>query len=296
MLAEPPSEHPHDAIALEYVRRPAAARCPGPDVLREQVAQRLRYDLFSVDAAERLALTIDRAKGRYRLTGELRDQGGHVVYTLETIDDADCVEVVKNMAILLAAHYTGLRQVSPTKAPPAQASTPPRSTTPPVSPARLYFGLATAVAVNVAPTVILGPAWLVGARVSNVSFEVEGRAFFGPAFRASTVSLLASVVTGSAAACLHAGMLFGCARFELGALRFASAAELRIEPQSPVLAGLGARVGLEWPVTKHLALRGYADLLTLATPVHLRLAKDNRLLWSSLLLSPSCGVGVVASF
>ncbi len=296
VLAEPPGEHHYNAIALEYLRSPAAARCPGPDVLREQVAQRLRYDLFSADAAEHLALTLDRTNGRYRLTGELRDQAGHVVYTPEMIDDADCAEMVKNAAILLAAHYTGSRHVPPATAPRALAPTPPSSTTPPAPPVRLRFGLATVLAIGVAPTVVVGPAWLVGARFSNVSFEVEGRALFGPAFRASAVSLLASVVTGSAATCVHARMLFGCARFELGALHFASATELRIQPPTPVLTGFGARVGMDWPITKQLALRGYADLLTLATPVDLRLAKDNRLLWGSVLLSPSCGVGVGTSF
>jgi hypothetical protein len=295
-LAEPLEERPHAVIALEYLRRPAAARCPGPEVLRDQVAQRLRYDLFSAEAPERLALTIDRANGRYRLTGDLRDRHGRVVYAPETIDDPDCAEVVKNAAILLAAHYTGPRQVLPAPAPPPPTPMPSPATPLPPPPVLLHFGLAGATAINIAPTVVVGPAWLVGARISNVSVELEGRALFAPPLHAGAVSLLASVVTGSVAACLHAEILFGCARFELGALHFASAAELRIEPPSPVLAGFGARAGAEWPLTKHVVLRGYADLLTLATPVQLRLAQNNRLLWSSFLLSPSVGVGIGASF
>jgi hypothetical protein len=295
-LAEPLEERPHAAIALEYLRRPAAVRCPGPEVLRDQVAQRLRYDLFSAEAPERLTLTLDRINGRYRLTGDLRDRDGRVVYTPETIDDLDCADVVKNAAILLAAHYTGPRQVLRAPTPPPPAPMPPPTTTPPPSPVRLHFGLAGALAISIAPTAVVGPAWLVGARISNVSVELEGRALFAPPFHTSAVSLLASVVTGSVAACHHAAVVFGCARFELGALHFASAAELRIEPPSPVLAGFGARAGAEWPLAKHVFLRGYADLLTLATPVQLRLAQNNRLLWSSFLPSPSMGVGIGVSF
>jgi hypothetical protein len=294
-LAEPLDQWPRPAIVLEYLRRPAAARCPGPEVLRDQVTQRLRYDLFTTDAPERLVLTLNRTNGRYRLTGELHDRDGRVVYAPETIDDPDCAEVVKNAAILLAAHYTGPRHALPAPTPPPPAPTPPPATTPP-PPVRLHFGLAGAAAIGIAPTVVVGPAWLVGARMSNVSVELEGRALFAPPFHAGAVSLLASVVTGAVAACLHAEVVFGCARFELGALRFASAAEVRIEPSSPVLAGFGARAGAEWPLTKHVFLRGYADLLTLATPVQLSVAQTNRLLWSSFLRSPSVGVGIGASF
>jgi hypothetical protein len=57
-----------------------------------------------------------------------------------------------------------------------------------------------------------------------------------------------------------------------------------------------ARAGAEWPLVKGLSVRGYADLLTLATPMKLWRARDNRLVWSSFLLSPSAGVGIAVSF
>jgi hypothetical protein len=297
-LAGDAGERPRSAVTLKYLRSPASASCPGPDVLRAQVAERLRYDLVSAEAPEHLAVRIERWNGRYRATGEIRDHDGRVVYTPGKVEDPSCDQAVKNMAILLAVHFTRPRQVSPTVAPPAPppARAPPPSRLPPGQPVQLQYGLAGAVAINLAPTVVGGPAWFVGARLSSVSVEIEGRALFAPVFHANGIPMQASVMTGAVSACLHAGVLFGCARFELGALRYTGAAELRIDPPNPVLAGFGARAGAEWPVAKHVFLRGYADVLTLATTLQLRLRQNNQPLWTSFLMSPSFGVGVGASF
>lgn len=158
--AEAVGERPHSAITLKYLRSPAAAACPGPDFLREQIARRLSYDLISTEAPEHLALKIERRNGRYRVTGEIRDQSGRVVYTPETLDDPNCVEVVKSTAILLAVHFTGASNATPVLPPPLPLlpATSPSPVPSPDSPVRLQFGVAATLALGLSPSVVVGPS------------------------------------------------------------------------------------------------------------------------------------------
>ena len=311
---EPLGERPHSAVTLELHRSPGAAGCPGPEVLREQVRKRLGYDLFQAGAPHHLALAIDRTKGGYRVVGALRDHDGAIVYTPETLVEPGCAALMTNLAILLAVHFTQARSASPAVPPAAPAPVVPRPPLPrpplprpplprpplprpaPPESVRLQFGLTTTLALALAPAVVVGPAWFVGARVANASFALEGRALFAPPVHVGGATIVSSVVAGSAAACLHSGALFGCARVELGGLHFTSTTDLRFEPTTPVLAGFGARAGAEWPIARGVSVRGYADLMTLATPTKLWRAQDNRLVWTSSLLSPSAGVGIATSF
>jgi hypothetical protein len=160
----------------------------------------------------------------------------------------------------------------------------------------LQIGLGSTVAFNLSPAVVAGPAWFIGAHFSNISFALEGRTLFAPAVQVSGVSVVPSVVMGSTSARIHHRAFFGCGRFEFGALNVASATNFKVDPGRSSIIGAGPRIGAEWHFADHVALRGSADLMILATPTKLQRSGNQNILWTSGQISPSLAVGLVASF
>jgi hypothetical protein len=302
--AEAVKERPHAAVALEYLRSPAAARCPGPDVLREEVKQRLLYDLFAAEAPERLAVKIERRNGRYRVTGELRDHDGRVVYVPGTIDDPSCVEVVTSLAILLAVHFTRDRDRIPPSPPvPPAASGPARV---PVAPLRteclgprLDLGLGPFLALNRAPKPAMGVAVSATARWSSFSIALDLRALapvssdIPPSASGTTARVDTSMITSAIAPCLHHRAFFLCSPLELGMRQFSGSDTIRIDTKNPLSAGLGLRGGAEWVFAGRFGIRGSADLLTMWTQNILIV--ESRRFWESPLLAGVLSIAVTAS-
>lgn len=297
-LARPArADRKHASVALQYLPGASASRCPGPDYLGSEVGRRLGYELFKPDAPSRLTLRIDRQGARYRASAEIRDQDGKVT-SLEDQTFLDCAEAVSMMATSIAAEFTHPPEPCPTC--PPTAPCPPAAPCPhaPAPPRpRLQIGFESSVAFALSPAAaVVGPAWFVGARFESFSFALEGRALFAPSADAGGIAVVPSVVTGALGGCAHYRMLFGCGRFEIGSLRFRSAADLVFQPESPIIAGFGARVGAEWAFLEHLALRGHADLMTLVVPIRLHASGESRVRWALPAVSPSLGLGLVTSF
>lgn len=302
------AERPNDAATLDYhPSRASVALCPAADFLALEVQLRLGYELFQPSAPNHLTVKIDRANGRFRAIGEIRDDDGKVTFT-RTYSEIDCTATVFTMAIAVSLKFTRPPEEpepSPPALPPAPStSAPAPKLPPPLEPksslvpspvAGLQLGVGSSVAFNLSPAILVGPTWFIGARFSNISVALEGRALFAPTVQVDGVPIVPSVVTGSLSACLHYRALFGCGRFELGAFHLNSTAGSNPSPTNALIVGLGPRIGANWSFTNRLALRGYVDLLTVATPIKIRVGNDARPLWASFPLSPSIGAELAIS-
>lgn len=300
LLASPArAERAHAALTLEYAPGPLAARCPKEKLLHDEIGRRIGYDPFEAGSPVRLTVTIARSKEAYRVTGKIRDAGKETF--AEEVVDPDCAAAVTMMVRALAAELTTVPTPAPApvpKSPPAVL--PPAPAAPPAplpERARLRAAAGAAVAFNLSPAVLTGPAMSAGVRYSFISVALEGRALFGPTVDAGGVGVVSSYYAGSIGACGHYAALFGCGRVELGALRFQPPDGVKRAALDYFVAGAGLRIGAEWFFAEHVALNGYADLrIEMTSPIELRSAVDHRVAWSSSRPSLGLGLGLVVSY
>jgi hypothetical protein len=307
------AERPHDAVTLEYLpSRATVALCPEADFLAFQVRLRLEYELVQPTAPNHLAVKIDRANGRFRSIGEIRDDDGNVTFT-RTHSEIDCTMAVVSMAISVSIHFT--RAPEPPEAPPAATPEPTEpplpappapEPSPPVAPAplpeprRYQAGLASVFSTGTAPTIVGGVSGFLGVRWSSVALALEGRALFAP----SATIEQATVRDGyrftytalSGSGCYQPGWFFACARAEVGSLSFGNAT-VRLDRTHMIILGLGARFGGDVRLTPWLALRTYVELL--GQPLSGALTSDaekSGSVWIQTGFSGSIGLGPVFTF
>lgn len=310
----PASARTHASLSLNYDPGVSRAGCPAERYLRGELARRFGYDPFSEPAPTRhLTVKIARRGAEYLVSGEIHDDPDSRVSFKQSFHHASCEQAVAVMGLAIAAELTTSPDLPPPpSSPPAPPSVIVLASAPSLPPApetpappearspfvpRLQLGLGPALAVALAPSVVGGLDGFVGARWAHVSLAAEGRALFAPSTEVQGVPLTASVATGSLTGCAHYWIGFGCARGELGALFFQDKEGIQVGPAHALLAGFGARAGVEWPFADgRFALRGYGDLLFLGTRIRLVQPKDGGTLWRSSLVSPSFGLGIAASF
>lgn len=104
------AERPHEAVTLTYLPSPAAVPlCQEADFLAVELRFRLGYELIQEAAPEHLTVKLDRAGGRLRSRGEIRDDAGNVTFN-QTYSGIDCTEVVVGMATIV---FSGLQPAPP---------------------------------------------------------------------------------------------------------------------------------------------------------------------------------------
>lgn len=309
------AERPDDAVTLEYLpSRATAALCPEADLLALEVMIRLGYELVQPTARDHLKVKIDRANGRFRSIGEIRDQDGNVTFTAAH-SEIDCTAAVVSMAITVAIHFTrfpeppepsptSLVEPSPPGPPPApepEPRSPPQPVPPSPLPERRLFqaGLASVFSTGTAPTIVGGVSGFVGVRWPSVTLALEGRALFAP----SATIEQAAVRDGyrftytalSGSACYQPGWFFACARAEVGNLSFGNSS-VKLSPTQMAILGLGARFGGDVKLTSWLALRMYVELLGQPLSGELTSAEEKSTVWFQTGLSGSIGLGPVFTF
>ena len=313
------AEQPHDAVTLTYLpSRATGALCPEAGFFALEVQVRLGYELVQPTASNHLTVKVDRANGRFRSIGEMRDDDGNVTFT-RTHSEIDCTAAVISMAISVAIRFTrapeppepsptSLVEPSPPEPPPAPEPEPePRAPPPPVVPPsplperRLFqAGLASMFSTGTAPTIVGGVGGFVGVRWPSTSLALEGRALFAP----SATIEQAAVRDGyrftytalSGSVCYQPGWFFACARAEVGSLSFGNAT-VRLSPTHMTILGLGARFGGDVRLTPWLALRTYVELL--GQPLSGALTSDaekSGSVWRQTGFSCSIGLGPVFTF
>lgn len=309
------AERANDAATLEYLpSRATVALCPKADFLVLEVRVRLGYELFQPSAPNHLTVKIDRANGRFRSIGEIRDDDGKVIFA-RTYSEIDCTAALFSMAMSVSIEFTRAPEdpaPSLTKPPPPSPQEPPPSTPecpepePPPPPAppvparrRVEAGVATVFALGTAPSVLGGVGWFVGVRWPSVSLALEGRALFAPSATLARPAVRSGYSFGLAAvsgtACYQPAWVFLCARAEIGSLFFDKAGADVIKIRRPV-DGFGFRGGVDRALTPRLAIRVYAEVSFQLLQATVRATATNTLVWSQSFAAGSLGAGPVFTF
>ena len=306
-LASPAwADVPREPLRLEYARDAGAVRCPDDQEVRDAITARVRGQGFDGASPTRLVVRAQGDGTRHAGSAELRDGAGALLWSVAVGPLAqDCAAVMDALALSIAI------KLGPPRRAPAQAGgrlfgvegesaaapIEPDGVAPAVARAPLRFrvGAGAALELATAPGLALGLSLDVGLRWPSFSLSLEGRAVL-PSSGTVTggTEVTTSRFTGAVVPCGHFfGYLIVCGLVTVGATRGTSNAQ---HPQSgaAAYAATGARVGVEVPLTSHLALRFALDGMgVLARPV---LRIDGRNVWTAPPASASAGGGLVASF
>lgn len=306
------AERPNDAATLEYLpSRATVALCPKADFLALEVRLRLGYELFQPSAPNHLTVKIDRANGRFRSIGEIRDDDGNVIFA-RTYSEIDCTAALFSMAMSVSIQFTRAPEdpaPSPSEPPLSTPQEPPPSTPepePPPPPAppvpaqrRVEAGVASVFSLGTAPSVLGGVGWFVGVRWPSVSLALEGRALFAPSATLARPAVRGGYSFGLAAvsgtACYQPAWVFVRARAEIGSLLFNKAGTDVSNSRQPVV-GFGFRGGVDRALTPRIAIRAYAELSFQPSQITVRSTATNTLVWSQSFAAGSLGAGPVFTF
>ncbi len=297
------AERPLDELTLEYLpSRALTDHCPSVEFITYEVQLRLGYNLFKPTAPKHVTVKVDRAKGQFSSTVEIRDDDGKITDFYDFLE-SDCTWAVRSAVIMIAVKFTRLPEplpCIPAPLPPAPSSPPappPRPPAPALAPPeRLRFqaGLASVFSVGKAPSVLGGASWFLGVRWRDFSAALEGRALFAPSAGVDDISLRYSFVGASGVTCLHYEWALACVRFELGTL-FGSSFEGHMNPNHTPSSGVAVRIAGDRTITRALMVRPYFELMAKTVSSRMISTGHESPLWISPSLSASIGLGLVMS-
>jgi hypothetical protein len=284
------------------------------------VAARLGYDPFFPWAKQTVVVQVWRETGKYRARLQLVDAQGlaHGTRVLAS-SQPTCAELFDTAALAISIAMDSLPRNEPEpEAPPdanaqpgAPPPSPPASPSPPEPPAtapplpeppapgpRLaaFAGAEVLGAFGAEPEVAAGLAAFGGIAAPSASIALELRAD-APASTASETGAGYARAWSyglSLVPCGRAGVLSLCA-LGTASLVYARGAGIT-DPQSDhgVAAAVGARVGLEWPLSSVFALRTHLDGLLALRRLHLQIDGENA--WTAPIGSVALAAGIVARF
>jgi hypothetical protein len=267
---------------LVYVRGPGASDCPGEDVVRRSVTARLGYDPFFLSAPTTIFVEVSRSGEHFAAIVKLADSEGveRGARHLESRTRA-CADLVDTLALTISlvvdpkslaiAPSPPAPEAAPPAVPPPPAaapstiavSAPPRdapAAPPPSAPLWAGFAGVTALASlgsALAPTP--GAAVFGGARRGWASLRLEARGDL-PASASTPPASQSWALFGSAVPCGYLGSVFACAAIGLEWIHATGGATLP-RPAETLVAVVGGRVGVEFPVIERLALAGFVESL-----------------------------------
>ncbi|XXY45298.1 hypothetical protein WME91_35360 [Sorangium sp. So ce269] len=182
------------------------------------------------------------------------------------------------------------------KTPPVRA--PARSSAPAVAAERFRWvaGLDAVVGLGLTPGVSVGPALSIGGRWPAWSVALEVRGLSSLAGKTEAVDVSVSTVTTDIVFCLDRRILFACGLAELGVLRAAPGVPFDAASRRNLSAGLGARAGIEWPLSEDVSARALADVVhpvvAAAIRRHPGAPTPERPVWSAPALAVALGIGL----
>ena len=308
------AERPNDAATLEYLpSRATVALCPKADFLALEVRLRLGYELFQPSAPNHLTVKIDRANGRFRSIGEIRDDDGKVIFA-RTYSEIDCTAALFSMAMSVSIQFTRAPEdpaPSPQEPPPSTPQERPPSTPerpepePPLPPRpvparrRVEAGVASVFALGIAPSTLGGVGWFIGVRWPSVSLALEGRALFAPSATLARPAVRDGYRFGfagvSGTACYQPAWAYVCAQAEIGSLFIDNTGTENNNNRQPVIS-FGFRGGVDRALTPRIAIRAYAEVSFQPRQLTVRTTATNTLVWSQPFAAGSLGVGPVFTF
>jgi hypothetical protein len=295
--------------SLVYVRSDLL-ECPEESEVRDAVSSRLGYDPFDPRAPTTVTAVITRERAGLRARVELRNPStGATGVRLLTSAPGDCTELASAMELAISIAIDPLSamrtpgtppstdepiQREPTRVPAEAPTAPP---VPKAEPARpmLLIGGAASVGYGTTPSVSFAPVVFAGVRLDRFSLRVDGR-FYVPGSEDATPrgSVRGSLLGGALAPCVHFGPGTGCAVVLLG--RFHGEGRgVDLPKEDDVLhVAAGARVGVEWPLGRHVFVPLGLEALVPLTRQHLRLR--DRAIWEAPPVTAAAMLGVGATF
>jgi hypothetical protein len=293
-------------VTLEYA---APAGCPDASELKAVVAARLGRDPFGETAPEHVLVRIE-SRGR-AMDGRIEWRDSNERWTGDQsfpAVNADCGHLVRTMGFALAVQIQFLASAS-TSAPDTPPAPVPEATTAPTAPVvpdaphsptgrrgpvfAAGTGPAVGFGISSAP-VLLGRifgavAW------SHVSFELAA-AVSVPATirRADGAGFSQQHLLGSAAACANLARWRSCLLGNAGEIRMSGQDIDRATSASAALVQVGARSGIDQPLSRRIYLNAYADGLINLTRWTGRL--DRVPVWTAPRFAATLGVGVGLQF
>lgn len=327
--AEPGPESP--SVRLVYSRTAEASSCPAEPALRAAVAARFGYDPFFPWAKATVVVQMSRLRALYVARVQLLDDNGIALGSRELSSaQHDCSEIFDATALAISiAVDAASKQIAPAPPeepvppPPAPPSPPappvpappaatPAAATPaaslssestPVPPADTQalhpeVGVDVLESLGVGPSASPGVSLFARGRMRWWSLSLEVRADW-PGSVTRPVEFgggrVQSWVAGAGlASCLHVGLMAVCAVGMAGSLQ---ASGHDIDPQfsrATWFAMAGGRLGLEWPVSRTLALRVRVDGVVNLDRVSLVLGNDD--VWKAPPVAGTLGGGFMARF
>jgi hypothetical protein len=265
---------------LVYVRAKGTERCPDESVVRVEVTQRLGYDPFFLWAERTIVVRINRDGKALQALIELLDAKGNVQGARRLRETTDCEELVRSIALAIsigldpeASTPTPLERRDADRELPAPATSAAVSPPPPAPsaaaamptaskaaraelPARAAYALEVVTnggvftGVGWAPRVVVGASVALGAAMGPLSVSLEGRAHL-PGSRGG---VQVDVLTASVVPCVASGIVFGCG-LGIGGRIHANGSR----HESARFLGIGARVGVRWPVFRRTWARVFVD-------------------------------------
>ena len=296
-------------VALDYDRGPGAEACPDVSGFESIVRARVGHDPFVAPASVRARVRIVRKDGE--LIGTLEVDGSRA----RAIRSAsrDCDEIVASIALALAIRIDP-SSLAPMPAPPIEQAPPaapeqkareagaditpaPAPSTP--SPTPQSFTLRSSIgalaAIGSGPQLTGGATLQLGVRSRDVSVGLEGRVDLPTdEGAASGGRVRAGLLAGTLLPCLHHQVLLGCMLATVGVLRASGESVLESKSESIPVVAVGARLGVELPISGPFLVRFHLDGLAPLIRPTLRL--DASPVWRAPAFSGALGAALAAVF
>lgn len=269
------------AASLTYTVEDPTGTCASETEFRRKVAARLGYDPFDARASWLFRIRVD-GRGKRPHAEIVTEHGGQPTGKRE-LDDATCAALSETLASTVAI---AIDPVGASPAPPpfeARPAEEPRPTLPPPSPSASLPAPSRATPREAPPAdrarvvplvyldgtasagrtagIALGGRGGIGFRYRGVSLAGEARGEATP----DAVKLTAldsaywSVFTGAFVACGHKSVFEVCGVGALGSLQAKARDVARPSLKGTLFASLGARVGVQIPLSSDVALRGNVE-------------------------------------
>lgn len=293
---------------LDYAAEDPNSTCASEADLRRKVAVRLGYDPFSADATWAFVVRVDARRKPVR--AEIRTVENGKPAGKRALEDARCDALSDTIASTLAiaidpvaaAPHSAPSTPTPTPAqapPPAPAPAPappeaPQETpSPPLLP---YAYLDGVVGFGRTAGTTLGARIGFGVRVLAFSLVAEGRGEATPGdVKVTPVDSTSwSAFSGALVPCGHKGVFELCGFFSLGSLQAKAEDVTRPSLKGTFFGSIGARVGVEIPLSPEIALRANGEL---GVPlVRNTFIIGGQPAWTASAVEGTLGVGVEARF
>lgn len=278
--------------------------------MRAEVAARVNYDPFSLDANKTLVARLSSGEaGDFVARIRLVDTQGAESGTRELHTDGPCAELLDPMALTIAIAIDPMvllpRPFVPPPPPPVPPALeppprtpeppPPRSVMAPSASPILFDALAGAVASGgVAPSIAAGGMLGASARRKNLSLSLEGRIDAANSAQAQGGGSVTSwLAVATVAPCDHLGPVFVCGIVQAGDMHASGDAPGGVFKWVPWLA-FGGRIGALVPLDEWIALRVRSDVA--ANPAPPTLVLDGNAVWKAPWVTESLAADLVVHF